>query len=272
MSSPTHRPTVTFDPILQDRLPHLAWLDPRSARLPGIQPVVGNDWLRVDEAFAGQMRERDRLIADHEPAVHALTEAARPAAMELYDRVLQVLRETPGYAVGTLQVQRPDGITVPLDPQTPLRTLGRLVQEDLCLMQQTVEEHVLTGAILCFPASWTLAQKLGRPMTAIHIPVDDYTPDIARRVQRMFDAIRPDQPLWRMNYLTYADPTLHQPRLEYDRRPRPPADLRVFVRSERQCLMRLPISRAVVFSIHTYVVRASALPEAALAALRNDGL
>lgn len=259
-------------PILQDHLPHLAWLDPRSASLPGIQPVIGDDWLRVDDAFAGQMGERDRLIADHVRAVHALTNTARPAAMELFDKVLEVLRQTHGYRVGHDAVQRPDGITVPLDRANPLRTLGRLVQEDLCLMELVGNQHVLTAAILCFPASWTLAQKLGRPMTEIHLPVADYTEDVARRVQRMFNAIRPEQALWRMNYLTYADPTLHQPRLEFDRRPRPVPDLRVFVRSERQCLMRLPQTRAVVFSIHTYVVRASALPADALAALRGAGL
>lgn len=268
----TNRPPVTLDPILQDHLPHLAWLDPRTARLPGIQPVIGNDWLRVDEAFGGQMRERDRLIADHEPAVHALTDAARPAATELYDRVLHELRAAPGYDVRAYDVQRPDGISVPLDPDAPLRTLGRLVQEDLCLLQQAGDQHVLTGAVLCFPASWTLAQKLGRPMTEIHVPVAEYTDDLAQRVQRMLGAIRPEQPLWRMNYLTYADPTLHQPRLEFDRRPRPAADLRVFVRSERQCLLRLPLTGAVVFSIHTYVVRATALPADALAALRGAGL
>ena len=263
---------MTAKPILQDSLPHLAWLDPRTARLPGIQPVLGDDWLRVDDAFAGQMAERDRLIAHHDAAVHALTDAARPAAFELFERVLAVLRQTPGYSVTASTVQRPDGVIIPLDDQNPLRVLGRLVQEDLCLMQQIGDEHVLTGAILCFPASWTLAQKLGKPMTAIHGPVVHYTPDIAKSVQRMFMAIRPEQPLWRMNYLTYADPTLHQPRLEYDRRPRPAADLRVFVRSERQCLLRLPQTRAVVFSIHTYVVRAASLPVAALQALKDDGL
>ena len=110
---------------------------------------------------------------------------------------------------------------VPLDPDQPLLTLGRLFQEDFCILEQTGPEHALTAAILCFPASWTLSQKLGRPMTEIHIPVESYTPDIARRVQRLFDAIRPDQPLWRANSLIYDDPTLHQPRLEGERRPRP---------------------------------------------------
>ena len=55
-----------------------------------------------------------------------------------------------------------------------------------------------------------------------------------------------------MNWLTYDDPELHQPRREGEKRPRPRDH--GYVRSERQCLLRLPQTGAVLFSIHTYVV------------------
>lgn len=254
-------------PILQDRLPHLPWVDPRTRRLPGILPVEGRDWLRVDEAYASQMALRDRLIAGQAPVVHALLPEARPAADELYAAVLDWLRDAPGFSVAEGAVTRPDGVTVPLNPGQPLPTLGRLVQEDLCLMEARGEEYVLTGGILCFPASWSLAQKLGRPMTSIHQPVPVYDADIAKRVARLFDAIRPEQALWRMNYLTYDDFVLHQPRVEGDKRPQPTDH--VFIRCERQCLLRLPVSRAVVFTIHTYVVDAASVTPEELAALRE---
>jgi dimethylamine monooxygenase subunit A len=254
-------------PILQDRLPHLPWLDPRTRRLPGILPVEGQDWLRWDEVHAAQMALRDRLIAGQPEVVHALLPEARPAASELYGIILDRLRSDPGYRLSGTTAIRPDGVAVPLDPEQPLLTLGRLVQEDLCLMERRDEEYHLTGGILCFPASWTLAQKIGRPLTGIHDPVAAYDADIARRVARLFDAIRPDQPLWRMNFLTYDDPALHQPRLETERRPRPTQH--VFIRCERQCLLRLPVSRAVVFAIHTYVVDSDSVTPDALAALRD---
>ncbi len=257
-------------PILQSRLPFAPWMDPRTARLPGIVPVEGDDWLRVDDAFAGQMAERDRLIALDADRVHAMLPEAMPAAAELLGRVLEVLGRTAGYMVGAQSVTRPDGVVVPLNRDLPLLTLGRLVQEDLCLLQHDGAEHVLTGAILCFPASWTLAQKIGQPMTAIHTPVAPYDEGIARRVQRLFDAIRQEQPLWRANALVYDDPTLHQPRLEHERRPKPVS--RVYLRSERQCLMRLPQTRAVVFSIHTYVVRMDDLAPEARAGLEAAGI
>ena len=260
-------------PIFQSRLPFAPWMDPRTARLPGVLPVEGDDWLRVDDAFAGQMAERGRLIAGQPEAVHGMLESARPAAEELYELILARLAQTAGYQAGTQEVRRPDGVTVTLDAAVPLKTLGLLVQEDLCLMEKpdgAGDEHVLTGAILCFPASWSLAEKLGRPLIGIHRPVPDYETEIARRVQRLFDAIRPEQPLWRMNSLVYRDPSLHQPRREAD----PRIDRRggAFVRAERQTLTRLPKSRAVVFAIHTYVVDIASLSAEELAGLEEARL
>mgnify|MGYP006168491181 CR=1 FL=1 len=75
-------------PILQSRLPFASWMDPKLARLPGILPIEGEDWLRVDDAFAGQMAERDRLIAGHLDPVHALLPDAISAADELLEMVL----------------------------------------------------------------------------------------------------------------------------------------------------------------------------------------
>ncbi len=251
--------------ILHEKLPLMAWLDPRTARLPGIQPVVDDSWLVVDEVFAGQMAERDRLITTKASLVHGMLEPARPAADELYASVLEKLSRTKGYRVGAASVLRPDGVEVALDAGAPLLCLGRLVQEDLCLMQKQGDEYVLTGAVLCFPASWTLSEKLGRTMVGIHIPVEAYGADLAKRVQRMFDMIRPEQPLWRMNYNIYAEPDLFHPRREDD--PRQHTAGGGYMRSERQCLLRLPQTQAVVFTIHTYVVQIASLPYSAQEAL-----
>ncbi len=254
--------------VLHERLPFAPWADPRTRRLPGIMPVEPGDWLRVDEAFAGQMAERDRLIAADPGVVHEMAKRARPAAEELLAMVLAELERMPGYRVGKDRVERPDGMVVPLGRSSPLLTLGRLVQEDFCLLEiaEGEAEHVLTGAILCFPASWTLAEKFLRPLIGIHRRVPVYDAGIATRVQRLFDAIRVGQPLWRANALLYQDAALHHPRTEANPRQKPtgPAP---YLRSERQCLVRLPETRAVVFSIHTYLLRVEDLTEAQKAAL-----
>ncbi len=239
--------------ILNSTLPALPWMDPRLARLPGILPVEDDTWItQTTETYAAQMAERDRLIAALAP-VHALLPEAQEAAAELYAKTLAKLRQTPGFSITPSHATRPDGQTITLAPDAPLLTLGRLVQEDICLLTPGPHgEHLLTGAILCFPASWTLAEKLTKPMSAIHTPVPSYDANVTKRVQRLLDAIRPDQPLWRMNHNLYASPNLFHPRTEAA--PRIDAEPQ-YLRAERQCLGRLPQSGAVFFTIHTYLMR-----------------
>ena len=241
-------------PILQTSVPYDLRIE---RRLPAIQALQRSDWLHIDEAYDRQIAERELLLAGRRASVLQMSEAARPAAEELLDQVLDDLSQRDDFTVSGSLVRRPDGVWVEIDRGDPLGVLGRLVQEDLCLLQKTDGEHVLTGAVLCFPASWTLKEKFMRPLIAIHAPVDSYDDNIARRVQRLFDGVKPARPLWRFNLLRYVDPTLHQPRPETAQRPQDDdQDFRYF-RSERQCVLRLPKTDAVVFSIHTYVLKNS---------------
>jgi dimethylamine monooxygenase subunit A len=238
-------------PILQTSLGY----DPSRHRpLPGIAPLDPQDWIIVDDAHAAQMAERARLLTERPEAVLALDPPAMPAALELLETVLSELAARGDHAVASDRVTRPDGVTVPLRRDDPMATLGHLVQQDLCLMEKRGDEHVLMGAVLCFPASWTLSEKFLRPLIGIHVPVDVYDADLARRVQRLFDGVQLGRPLWRFNALWYADPTLHQPRREADRRPERGAEEAPYLRTERQSLVRLPDTGAVVFGIHTSVL------------------
>lgn len=243
------------DPILQSTLRDAPWDSPASSRLPGTGPVADGDWLRLDDAYGEQMALRERLITQRRDKVHALLPQAESAARELLDIVITALRQRPDFTIQGDHVIRPDGARVDIDRAHPLLTLGQLMQQDFCLLQKQGDEHLLTGAILCFPASWTLDEKIGRPLTTIHDPVAPYTDDIARRVQRLFDMVRPETPLWRVNLLLYADHSLFQPRRIAERRTKPSASQAIYVRSERQCISRLPDSGAIVFAIHTTIVR-----------------
>ena len=49
-------------PILQKTLPFAPWMDPRTWRLPGIVPLTDDGWIAPDDAYAGQMAERDRDV------------------------------------------------------------------------------------------------------------------------------------------------------------------------------------------------------------------
>ena len=222
--------------------------------MPGIAPLDPKEWLIKDEAYAGQMEERERLITDNRNAVIALDDMALRAAVELLEKTLEFLPDLGGFEQNAEIVFCPDGRSVKIDVSDPMATLGRLIQNDFCIMQKRGDEHILTGAVLCFPASWSLSEKFMQPLTVIHEPVTESDENITRRVQRLFNGIKVERPLWRFNKLYYEAPDLHQPRTFSN----PPKILGrnegKYIRSEKQTLTRLPKSNAVIFTIHTFVL------------------
>ncbi|MFT4151196.1 MAG: DUF3445 domain-containing protein [Paracoccaceae bacterium] len=258
-----------MEPVLQSSLPFAPWMLPHTRRMPGTQPMDPADWLRVDDAYAGQMALRDRLIAERLPLVHGVTPQGRAAADELYAKVMAEELPRLGFSRDGDCVTRPDGVTVLLDAAQPLVTLGRLFQNDFCIMEEDGQgEHLLSAAILCFPAGWTLAEKLGRPMMRIHQPVAKYDADIGRRVQRLLDGLQPGRAIWRAN-AHHSRAPLFNPLAE-DHGKDMDEGAMPWIRSERQCLLRLPDTRAIVFSIHTYLVRIEDLTPEQAAGLREN--
>ena len=63
----------------------------------------------------------------------------------------------------------------------PLELAGRLVQEDLCIIQDAADGPRFTAAVLCFPSRWRLHEKLGQPLAAVHGPVPLYAERLAGR-------------------------------------------------------------------------------------------
>jgi hypothetical protein len=257
--------------ICQSHLSVAPWMDALSARLPGLQPVAPGQWLQRDDAFSAQMAYRDRLIAERFDAVVAGQRYVSPAERDLLLAVAAAVQETPGYSRRGNSIVRPDGIAVGLTEHRPLVVAARLVQDDMLLLEPRPEGHILTAGVLCFPASWTLREKIGRALPGVHAPVNRYDAQMGQRVERVLRALQPGKALWRANVLCYNDPDLHQPRRESEKRPFD-ADAPLWVRVERQTLMRLAPSNAIVFTIHTHVVphgrltaeQAATLPPAVL--------
>lgn len=244
-------------------------MDTLAARLPGLQPVAEGDWLRVDDAFAAQMAYRDQLIATRRDEVVRRAEGPTAAEGTLLEKVVNAVLALPGFSRVAAGIRRPDGVTVDLAAdENPVVTAARLAQEDFLLLEQTPEGHRLVSAVLCFPASWNLDQKIGRNMLRIHQPVNRYDDNIAKRVNRVMDVLQQGNAVWRANVLCYNDPELHQPRLEHERRPFDPAGP-VWVRVERQSLSRLS-EQSTVFAIHTYLVPLERLTPEQLAALPEN--
>ncbi|MEM9141114.1 MAG: DUF3445 domain-containing protein, partial [Pseudomonadota bacterium] len=161
---------------LLDFAPYVPFADRRAARLPGTNSLKPEDWTVVLPDYAAQMAYRRDILANQRDTVLACEPEGRAAASELLSAILAHLAARPDYRVGADQVTRPDSARVDLDPSAPLDTLNSLVAEDFCIMMPCPDggEYRLKAAILCFPSRWLLAEKMNRPLTAIHEPVPHY--------------------------------------------------------------------------------------------------
>lgn len=247
-----------------NRVPVAPFAAPRTARLPGIQPLDPEEWLFPAEDFAGQMAERDRLILGHPDWAQATRPEGEAAAAELLEAVEQAAVSRHGARREGGAVRRPDGVRVDPGALPAVAAAGRLAQEDFLVLAKPegAAEHALVAGVLCFPALWTLSEKIGRPLVRIHRPVPDYPGDLARRVQRLLDGVKPGRPLWRANWHFQPGPEIVTPQREAEKMggaPRPEPGEDAWLRVERQTVLRLPRSGAVVFGVRTLVSPASAL-------------
>ena len=240
-----------FSLIFQKSIPY----NTTYPKLPGTRPISPDEWIICDDAFSQQMALRDELIKTRRDKVLAISDQAYEAAVELSKMALEFSIKSLGYQKSNDEVIRPDEVSLKIDLSDPMEFLGRLVQNDFCILQKVGEEHVLTAASLCFPASWSLEEKFLKPLIDIHTPVKEYNEEIAKRVQRLFDGLQVSRPVWRFNALYYEDPHLFQPRSINQPRKKPAPNQVNYFRSERQTLIKLPETRAIVFGIHTFVIK-----------------
>ncbi len=226
-----------------------------------LRPLDPAEWIKPDDLLEEQLAEKECLIAERRDEVTAELPGSEAAQAELLAKLLTYLPEgfPDIYA-------RDDGVMrigsqrlVPLDALPAIETAGRLTQEDFCLMQSPGEgePYRLTAASLCFPTRWRLADKIGKPMQAIHGPVPLYAEKMGRQVDRFFQHLKADKPVWRINWSLIDDPSLFQPTghglVEEDPRFQPETiGENVWFRSERQTLVRLPETGAIVFGIRIY--------------------
>jgi hypothetical protein len=245
--------------------PFLAGHDPLRM---GVAAIDARQWFELGDDYAAQMAEKQRLLATRRADVFQLLPQAEGAARELADAVADwtVATHPDRFACEGDGVRCADGRRVALAERPALEAAALLVQEDLCLLQpDAAGTPILTGACLCFPSRWRLADKLGRPMLAIHAPVPGLNPKIGATIDRFLGGLKAGNIYSRTNWSLTTDPALFQPvALPHDPIAAADAGERVFYRVERQTLRLLPASGAVLFGIrvHQHKLAAfAAIPE-----------
>jgi dimethylamine monooxygenase subunit A len=215
----------------------------------GLRPLHASQWLERGPQHEQTMAHKRTVLATSHDQVVATTSPGRPGSVETLELVVDWLRE-----YGSLDQVSPDETLHPLD------AAGRLVADDLCVLYSDGSQWRLGAASVCAPSRWRLSEKIGRTVAEIHRPVPEYAGWYGDTVDARLDRLTAQRPLWRLNWSIVDDPALFQPRPP-DHGPAPAAvtlaDLTV--RVERQTLLKLPRTGAIVFTIRTDRARLSDL-------------
>ncbi len=229
----------------------------------GVKPLPLADWIEVDGRLVADLAEKERVSAAHAGSVFVAEPGTEQAQAELLALLVEHLTtlfpqhyRRSGDEVEIVPAGKRVALGVP--SEAPLRVAASLVQEDLVLMRRGEDGWRLAAASLCFPSSWSLVEKFGRPLHEIHGPVPGFGAGTrnAQLIERMFDNARPEMPMIRWNWSLYGDDRPHHPETADPDARRFGAGERaanVFLRVERQTVRKLPVSGDILFAIRIHV-------------------
>jgi hypothetical protein len=243
----------------------------------GLKPLELAEWIEVGDDLDMYLAEKRRLYATVPDKVFVEEPDTREAQREVLDLIeahlarhhpelLEWSKASAGpYSAEVVGEARNDKAQNRDDADAPpLRTASLLVQEDLILMRRGENGWRLAAGSLCFPSSWSLREKFGRPLHEIHAPVPGFGGGTrnADLISRMFDSLQ-GQAVLRWNWSLQAGndlylPFSHQERV--DRATNRPSRFstdeiaaQAFIRVERQTLRKLPVSGDILFTIRIHL-------------------
>jgi len=237
----------------------------------GIRMMKPEDkFIEVGSTYLDQMKLKKEVLAKHydEVMVFRATPSTELAKREVLDMVVDcIIKEYPnmfkmeGDNIHNLATDETWKVKGEKLEEDPLIIASLLVQEDFCILEQDDDggDVILTGGCVCFPMRWSLRDKYAKELTIVHKPVQPFKAHLENPVRTALKNLR--QPIWRANWALFDDlkdtldlytPTSSAERGGYQIKTSvDEAGDKLFYRSERQTLSRLPKSNAILFTIRT---------------------
>ena len=206
----------------------------------GLRRGDAAEFLAPGESATAVQAERARWLATDPHVYAALTPEAEPCLAE------------------TVRLARTWGVMIDttLLPWEQLLSLGRTWEADvLWLVADEAGTHRVAGGVACFPSSWAIRDKLGRTLSETHRPVPGLNAALDRQIETFLGKLVPGEAWLRENAGYSRSPDRNQ----HPDRPHQPLDEtvsldEVWIRLEHQMLVKLPLSRSLLFGIRVEVV------------------
>ena len=226
----------------------------------GLRPLDLDDWIQLGPDADGQLATKRAVLARHAGTAVAVLDGIEDEADEVLDAlVTHLVGRAPDRYGDDARALRARALE-DTPSAHPLDAAGRLVPEDLVLLVERDGGLVFGGGSVCFPNRWDLRAKLGLPLAEVHAPVARLNDELGDPIERFLERLTPERSFWRLGWGVLDTAELYQP-LDgtAPSRPARPGPSDVHLRVERETLRRFPRTRAVLFTIRTYLTALPAL-------------
>ncbi|KAL8699918.1 MAG: hypothetical protein Q9201_005728 [Fulgogasparrea decipioides] len=174
----------------------------------GLRRMPWDEWIELDNQFPDFHADKSRRIAELGGKIAQTTLEGLNGAYEL----LEEFRDYLPQRYPSLFVRSPVGIDNLLTGERfntverplradPMEMAARLVQDDLAILIEKPDgQYYLSGGAVTVPGTWCLEERLGMPLSHIHIDlgkVPGFKEKLERGVMNLFRRIQPDSPVQR---------------------------------------------------------------------------
>lgn len=270
---PTPPPFPNWDIEKTRPLPYRAFKHKYTITM-GIRNMELDLWIELDNEWHKYHDDKVKRAQEKGKDVYGTFPEARSAAFELLEefwnylpnRYPALFKQLPtgmeNLVTGEIFKFRncsPDEVA-----EDPMLMAAKMVQDDLAIMIEGADGvyYLKAGAII-LPGFWRFKDKVGMPLHEIHTSGDvpKYNEKLHSGMAKFFTRLTPDKPVVRNNYFIQTDDELawsssigdeaEENVGWYTADPAKSAE-KLYFRSERQSLRRLPKSGGIVFTIRTY--------------------
>lgn len=277
--SPIPQPYPHWDIDKTEPLPYRAFKHKYTINM-GIRNMDWNSWIELDNQWNFYHEEKLKRIRERGTELYETSPLARPAAYELLQELkvylsnrYPLMYEQTSIGLKNLATGESfDFRDLPLG-EDPILIAAKLVQDDLAIMIESPNgEYFLRGGAIILAGFWRFRDKYNLPLSGIHTSGDvpKYKEKLQSGMEKFFMRLQPDKPVVRNNYFIQTDSELgwsssigkeEDPTVGWYTA-REATDInRLYFRSERQSLRRLPKSGAVIFTVRTYFMPITKLCE-----------
>lgn len=234
---------------MTDRPPYRPYRSGPPTFLPALRKLDPTDWLAPDPDFEAVLPQKHEFLRTRRAQVYQAVPGHEAAQAEVRQFVeIACSRQAP-------------------DPHEPdLIRAGLMVSDDLCVMEKPADAWVLTSGMMTAPTHWSLGGALGKSLGGLHRPVPGGDPELAGKVNLMFDRVPPATVFERFNWTLQAGDARYMPDAtgmrEWAATLDPDEALNgLYLRVERQTIIKLPKTNAVLFCIRVCIDPLANMPD-----------